>query len=179
MKKILFEPVILFLSRRGWSLEKIRKYQKNFLVGISIFFAITVLRFDIGFNDPNVWVSISTYIPLLIVEMILFTVFTFYVYYYFQYFDDVKKQYTLSLLSNHKQIVCAYPDDIFDNRIYKIEKGTEVNNYLGGSLTTEVIHIHIRGDETYQFDDWRVFKFVGVKESRKLKLQQLKDILKT
>jgi len=172
MEKFLIKPVILFLSRRDWSLEKIRKLQKKILIGFSIFFTITVLRFEFGFNNPNFSVSVSADIPFLIIEMVLFTLYTMYLYYYFKYFDKVKEYYLFSLLSDHKQVVCAYHDKDIENKVYKIEK-IVVSGIFGTTA-----HIHIRGDEHYYFDDWRAFKFVGVKESRKLKLQQLKNIMK-
>jgi hypothetical protein len=93
-----------------------------------------------------------------------------YNYYYF----DVLSKYREKLIQQNELITCAYFDDKFGNSKYRIEQGQ--HSYYNKYST---FIPYGDDDKIYHLDDFRVFKFVGMKDNRKLKLERLMNIDET
>ena len=171
MKKLIYNCIkylVIFFSRRDID---IKKYQKKILFSFIAVFVITALDFSFNVTGSIVGLSVSvSNITLLFIEIVSFGLLTYIFYLYYLWFDSIKYKYLIELFCN-KQIHCAYGDDRFDSNFHTIE--TNKNGY---GISNH--HIHLSTGEIYRFDDSRAFKFVAVKDSRKLKLKKLKDIIK-
>jgi len=167
--KNLLSKFIIYLSRKNLSKDKVKIFQKKFLYFFLPIFIITTFRLNTNIDNSTLGFEIYANIPFLIVNFFILVMNTLIFYLYDQYFDETRINYLRILFKNHKQIVCAYFDSNFGDKVYEIE----TSNYYSHSNT----HIHTTTGDVYKFDDWRAFKFVGIKESRKLKLEHLKNVM--
>ena len=170
MKKILTNLVI-YISRRNKTLDDIKKYQKKFILIFLPIFLLTAFSYDTSIEGAIFGVQISANIIFLIIDFLIIGAVTLLFYLYSENFEGIRQKYIDNLLMNHEQIICAYYDKSFGDTVYKIE--SEFDTYY----RTNRKHVHTISGNIYYFNDWRVFKFVGVRESRKLKLEQLKSVM--
>jgi len=170
----LLSKLVIYLSRKNFSQDKVKLYQKKFLYFFLPIFIITTFRLNTSVEGSMLGFEIYASIPFLIINFLILSVSTLIFYLYVEFFNEILINYLKNLFSNHKQVVCAYSDDSFGDKVYEIEQSKyHPTNYRGGSN----IHIHTITGDIYQFDDWRSFKFVGIRESRKLKLEHLKSVM--
>jgi len=165
--KELIGKLIIYLSRKNYSQDKIKHSQKKFLYVFLPIFIVTTFRF----NFIEGGISVSANVTFLIINLFILSLLTLIFYLSVSYFTEVRVNYLSKLFKYHDQVVCAYSDTDFGDTVYKIEKNSHISSYGTN------VHIHTISGKLYQFDDWRSFKFVGIKESRKLKLERLKTII--
>ena len=165
--KKLITKLVICLSRRNYSIDKIKHYQQKFIYWFLPILIVTTFKVDVADS-----LIISARVYFLIINLVILGLLTLIFYLYVEYFEEIRKNYLYPLLKDHKQIVCAYSDKNFGNTIYEIEYC-----YDSWSNSHNNPHIHTITGDVYNFDDWRSFKFVGMKESRKLKLERLKNIM--
>ena len=159
------------MSRKNKTLDDIRKYQKYFIIIFLPLFLLTAFKYNTSVQGSMFGVQISANIPLLIIGFIILSIATLFFFLYSENYNNIRNIYTNDLLRNHKQIVCAYSDISFGETVYEIEE--DVDPFYRAKRK----HVHTLTGEVYYFDDWRSFKFVGIKESRKLKLEHLKNVM--
>lgn len=162
--------LIIYLSRKNYSDDKIKHYQKKFLYYFLPIFIFTTFRYN-TFTENSIGFEIYANIFFLIINLFILSLSTLTFYLYIKYFEEIRIEYLNKLFKEHNQVVCAYSDEVFGDRVYKIEEESYKPYY--GSRT----HIHMTNGNIYSFDDWRSFKFVGIKESRKRKLDHLKSVI--
>lgn len=167
--KELIGKLIIYLSRKNYSQDKIKQFHKIFLYAFLPIFIITTFRVNPIENPIENGFSISANATFVIINLFILSLVTLIFYLYVQYFEEIRIEYLNKLFKDHNQVVCAYSDEVFDDSIYKIDKST--------IYYSSRIHIHMTNGNIYSFDDWRSFKFVGIKESRKRKLDHLKSII--
>ncbi len=160
MKKLI-KFLIIHLSRNDWHKERIEKQQKRILYIFIVLFFSTAFNYDFYNEGVMIGGTISLNLTTFLIEIFLFGIFTFVSYLYNESYISVMYKYK-EKISNNKTVICAYPDDEFEKIVYDIdidEFGTA--------------HIHHNDNRIYRLNDWKIFKFVNVKESRKLKLKKL------
>lgn len=171
MEKI-FKHIIIYLSRRNYSDYKIKLYHKRFLYIFSILFILTAFNYNFSLDGAIFGVIISLNIYIMITEAFLFLIPTSAFMLYYKYLNKTIYKYKDDLIKN-KKIICAYKDNIFENKIYDVITTGYGNLMINGNHA----HIHLQTGEFYYFNDYKIFKFVNVKKNRKLKLEQLKKIM--
>lgn len=147
--------------------KKQYKYLERFIVAATvILFFLTSFSYHFFSEGPLFGVKISVNIIPAIIEIVMFGILTYLFLYYQKNFNYFILQYKHELLY-FKEVTCAYDDDTFGKKTYTIVE-QEWN---------EEPHIHVRFNDDkgfkYYFNDYRIFKFVDVKNSRKMKLEKL------
>ena len=165
--KNLFYKITIYLSRKDYSPNTIKKFQKKFIYIFLIYFFLTTFRFDFSsymFLDGVLYANSF----FLIFNLFILSMFTLFTIFYTDKWEQHRDKYLRKLLREHKEIVCSYKDNFLDNNVHEVK---------GSSLYRGIYyyHIHLTTGEIYRFDDYRSFKFVGVKESRRIKLKRLSE----
>lgn len=154
------------MSRKNYSIYDIKKYQNKFIHIFIPIFIITTFRVDFSVDGAIFGMVLSTSPSFLIINFLILGIVTLIFFLYAESHESVRINYSEQLVKSHTQVVCAYPDDSFGDKVYEVDK----------SNMRPYGHIHLANGNIYTFSDWRTFKFVGVRESRKLKLEHLRNI---
>jgi len=174
--KNLFSKLIIYLSRKNHSKDNIKQYQKKFLYIFLPILIISTFRLSTNIEGAILGIKISANLTFFIINFFIMSIMTLAFYLYIEYFEEIRESYLKTLFKNHKQIICAYSDKNFGDKVYEIKQ--DYKKYLSSYHNYhEHPYIHTINGDVYNFFDWRAFKFVGIKESRKLKLKHLKSIM--
>lgn len=160
---------IAYISRRDWNKEKVYKFQKYFIYIFTPIFLLTSFNYDFRIDGAIFGTTISLNVLFSIINFSLIGIVSSFLYLYKSYFGITLDRYYNKMMDN-EQVACAYKDSRFGKNAYKIFKGDDGVSWRRNYRDR---HILLSDEDRYYFDDWRTFKFVGMKESRKLKLQKL------
>lgn len=161
--------LVTYLSRRDIDITKIKHYNKIFLYSFSVLFLLTAFSYNFNIEGAIFGVKVSLNGIVCLIETIIFGIVTFLTYSYYRNYSSYINIYKKKLLDAHNEITCAYGDKLFGNKVYKID----IDNKFYSDY-----HIVVANGAKYKLNDHRIFKFVSVKNSRKLKLKNLQDSLK-
>lgn len=165
LDSIIYKKVI-HLTRKDIVPEKINKYSKHVLTISGIIFILTSFSYNFSLDGALFGVKIYVNVIPALFEILFISLFTFVLYRYNSKFDYFIEVYRTSI-KNLNQVICAFEDCKIDKKVYDIKQD---NN--AGWLGRNDYYIEVQYGR-YYFNDYRVFKFVDVKNSRKLKLKKL------
>lgn len=170
---ILYKKTIYF-ARRDIIPETVNKYCRYILIIFTVIFLLTALSYDFSSDGVMFGVTISLKFIISIIEMFLLGVFIYVIYLYNTKFDSFIEQYSKSLsLDDLTYISCVFSDSAFKKTTYKILNNEGTGYYFRNKYIEIESQNYPDKKERYYFNDYRIFKFVDIKNGRKLKLENL------
>jgi hypothetical protein len=177
MIKKLAQKIILGLTRRDFTYDKTRKMSQYSLFVFMFLYLTIGLKWKISFGDK---IGISVHINNIIwwTLILIQNSITFFFFALLRYQLNFRKIYQDNLIKCEKVIVGFTDDEFEKGKIYEVEKLASfysgINNwqkrdfFIEGALLENGMSRIINGD--------KIFKFISLKENRKLKLQKLKRV---